>query len=259
MKINDKIYGLEAINEPVLMDLINSKPIQRLKKIQQAGITGHILKDRDYTRYEHSVGVMILLRKKGASLEEQIQGLLHDVAHTAFSHVVDFIFKSKDHTYHEKEYKNVVLNSEMPQIIRSHKLDISSYLSSLEIQSNQAKDQNISLFIKNYKSFVEELLKTRTVLDKKFYIIIPYSPLEKGITGAQSAVTGKTTDAGLLEISAVLRSKTETILTQMKRVGLSAKVLSKEELASLFHDLYNENVGTDAAHEAHSPMVLGKI
>ena len=144
-------------------------------------------------------------------------------------------------------------------LIRSHKLDISSYLASLEIQSNQAKDQNISLFIKNYKSFVEELLKTRTVLDKKFYIIIPYSPLEKGITGAQSAVTGKTTDAGLLEISAVLRSKTETILTQMKRVGLSAKVLSKEELTSLFHDLYNENVGTDATHEAHSPMVLGKI
>ena len=143
-------------------------------------------------------------------------------------------------------------------LIRSHKLDISSYLSSLEIQSNQAKDQNISLFIKNYKSFVEELLKTRTVLDKKFYIIIPYSPLEKGITGAQSAVTGKTTDAGLLEISAVLRSKTETVLTQMKRVGLSAKVLSKEELTSLFHDLYNENVGTDATHEAHSPMVFGK-
>ena len=144
-------------------------------------------------------------------------------------------------------------------LIRSHKLDISSYLASLEIQSNQAKDQNISLFIKNYKSFVEELLKTRTVLDKKFYIIIPYSPLEKGITGAQSAVTGKTSDAGLLEISAVLRSKTETVLTQMKRVGLSAKVLSKEELTSLFHDLYNENVGTDAAHEVHSPMVLGKI
>ena len=43
-------------------------------------------------------------------------------------------------------------------LIRSHKLDISSYLSSLEIQSNQAKDQNISLFIKNYKSFVEELV-----------------------------------------------------------------------------------------------------
>ena len=128
MKINDKIYGLEAINEPVLMDLINSKPIQRLKKIQQAGITGHILKDRNYTRYEHSVGVMILLRKKGASLEEQIQGLLHDVAHTAFSHVVDFIFKSKDHTYHEKEYKNVVLNSEIPQIIKDYNLDINIFL-----------------------------------------------------------------------------------------------------------------------------------
>ena len=31
----------------------------------------------------------MLLAKKGASLTEQIAGLIHDVSHTVFSHVID--------------------------------------------------------------------------------------------------------------------------------------------------------------------------
>ena len=120
MKINDNIYSVEEIKDKVLIELINSKPIQRLKGIKQAGITGHILEDRDCTRYDHSVGVMVLLRKKQASLEEQIAGLLHDVSHTAFSHVVDFVYKTKEHNYHELFYEKIIRNSEIPSILKKH-------------------------------------------------------------------------------------------------------------------------------------------
>jgi HD superfamily phosphohydrolase len=34
---------------------------------------------------------MLLVRRLGASLEEQIAALLHDVSHTAFSHVIDSV------------------------------------------------------------------------------------------------------------------------------------------------------------------------
>jgi|SRR3989344_1173697 len=128
MKINDKIYGLVEIKDKVLIELINSKPIQRLKGIKQAGITGHIVKDRDYTRYDHSVGVMILLRKKQASLEEQIGGLLHDVSHTAFSHVVDFVYKTKEHNYHELFYEKIIRNSEIPSILKKHNFNLNRLL-----------------------------------------------------------------------------------------------------------------------------------
>ena len=120
MKINDNIYSVEEIKDKFLIELINSKPIQRLKGIKQAGITGHILEDRDCTRYDHSVGVMVLLRKKQASLEEQIAGLLHDVSHTAFSHVVDFVYKTKEHNYHELFYEKIIRNSEIPSILKKH-------------------------------------------------------------------------------------------------------------------------------------------
>ena len=44
------------------------------------------------TRYEHSVGVMLLARRVGGGLREQVAALLHDVSHTAFSHVIDHVF-----------------------------------------------------------------------------------------------------------------------------------------------------------------------
>ena len=37
MKYFDLIYDEVEINEPVILELINSKPIQRLKGIDQAG------------------------------------------------------------------------------------------------------------------------------------------------------------------------------------------------------------------------------
>ena len=118
MNINDKVYGEITIDEPVLLELIQSKPIQRLKGINQAGASQYALKHKTISRYEHSVGVMILLKKLNASVEEQIAGLLHDIPHTAFSHVIDFAFKDTDHKheFHEKFHEQIILQSEMKTI-----------------------------------------------------------------------------------------------------------------------------------------------
>ncbi|KKR71682.1 MAG: hypothetical protein UU15_C0045G0006 [Candidatus Levybacteria bacterium GW2011_GWC2_40_7] len=138
-------------------------------------------------------------------------------------------------------------------IIRSQKLDIASYLATLDIEAQRSKNQNLSSFIKSYKTFVEELLKTKVVLDKRFYIVIPYSPLERGVSGAKK----KSSQTAAMEANSVLRSKTESVLMQIKRVGLSAKLLSKEELITLFHDFYNISGGASAS-DAKSPMVLSQ-
>ena len=128
MLIHDRVYGDCHINEPILIELIQSKPLQRLKGINQAGIAQYVLPKKDITRYEHCVGVMILLQRLGTSLEEQIAGLLHDVPHTAFSHVIDFVFASETHDYHEKFLEKVVMNSEIPEIIARHGLSLSTIL-----------------------------------------------------------------------------------------------------------------------------------
>ena len=123
MKINDIIYGKIEINDPVLVELINSKPLQRIKKVNQAG-TQLVEPHRTSTRYDHCVGVMILLRKFNSSIEEQIAGLLHDVPHTAFSHAADFVFKERESQgYHERFLEKIVFESEIPAILKKYKID----------------------------------------------------------------------------------------------------------------------------------------
>lgn len=92
MIILDKIYGKFEIDDVVILELLKSPSLLRLKKISQYGIPDKYYHRKNFSRYEHSVGVMLLLRKLGASLEEQIAGLLHDVSHLAFSHVADWVF-----------------------------------------------------------------------------------------------------------------------------------------------------------------------
>ena len=74
--------------------------------------------------------------------------------------------------------------------IRSKKLDVSSYLKLLETQAAQTENQLLSSQIRLYRDFVKELVKVNTVLDKKFYIVISYSYLEKGVMASSDSFLG---------------------------------------------------------------------
>lgn len=122
MIIHDRIYGICEIKEPVLIELIHAKPVQRLKKINQAGASQYLYPWKNITRYEHSIGVMLLLKKYRATLEEQIAGLLHDTPHTAFSHVADFVFVNEHHEYHEQFHESIIESSEIKDILKKFKI-----------------------------------------------------------------------------------------------------------------------------------------
>jgi len=92
MIINDKIYGKIKINEPIILELLKTPQVLRLKGMSNYGIPDKYYHYKGYSRYEHVTGVMILLKRLGATLEEQVAGLLHDVSHFAFSHVADWVF-----------------------------------------------------------------------------------------------------------------------------------------------------------------------
>lgn len=121
--LTDEVYGEIRLTEPLLVELMRTPAVRRLREIYQGGITAFIRPERDTTRLDHSVGVMALLRRLGASTEEQAAGLIHDVPHTAFSHVIDFVFPNRAHTYHEDQSEEVFRNSEIPGILQRHGLD----------------------------------------------------------------------------------------------------------------------------------------
>jgi HD superfamily phosphohydrolase len=128
MKIKDRAYGDIIVDEPVIIELINSPIMQRLKGINQGGAPVFLDPKRDVNRFEHSVGVWYLLKRYGAKLEEQIAGLLHDTPHTAFSHVIDFVYPNADHTFHEKFTEKVILTSSVPEILRKYGIEVNQIL-----------------------------------------------------------------------------------------------------------------------------------
>lgn len=122
MLIKDLVYGEFKI-ELVLEELINTEAIQRLKHIHQGGASYLVNPKWNVTRYEHSVGTMLFVRLMGGSIEEQIAGLLHDISHTAFSHVVDFALDNKEEDYHEKVFEKVIEESEVPKVLKKYGYD----------------------------------------------------------------------------------------------------------------------------------------
>ncbi|AFD06591.1 HD domain-containing protein [Solitalea canadensis] len=123
----DTIYG-EIEIEKLLSSLINTKPFQRLKNIHQGGAIIIANSALNNTRFEHSIGVMILIKKLGGSIEEQIAGLLHDISHTAFSHLIDYVLELDDENYHERIYSDVVSHSEIKILLTEHNLSIETFL-----------------------------------------------------------------------------------------------------------------------------------
>ncbi len=79
MWIIDQVYGQVEVNSPVLCELILSAPLQRMRGVAQLGLPDEYYHKKGFNRFEHCVGVMLLLKKLGASEEEQIAGLLYGV------------------------------------------------------------------------------------------------------------------------------------------------------------------------------------
>ena len=126
MRIEDIVYGSEEIQEPVLVELISSGPVQRLKGLHQYGMPDeYYRRDKpNFSRYDHSIGVMILLKRLGANLEEQVAGLLHDVSHYTFSHVVDWMFGDPTkEDFQDRNHSPFIKNSVIPLILEYYKFD----------------------------------------------------------------------------------------------------------------------------------------
>jgi hypothetical protein len=102
MRWDDRVYGEVSIDDPKVLALIDSPTFQRLRGIRQAGPSAFAFPFKTVTRFEHSLGVYVLLKRLGADPREQVAGLLHDISHTAFSHAVDFLFSSEEQDHHER-------------------------------------------------------------------------------------------------------------------------------------------------------------
>lgn len=120
-------------------------------------------------------------------------------------------------------------------LILSKKMDISSYLEYLDSVMAAGKDELMRTRLGSYKEFIKSIIKKNSVLEKKFYFVVPFSPLEIGIT----AGGGMKKEYVIARAKTSLYPKRDHLLRLLAKIGLRATVLQKQELTELFYNLYN--------------------
>jgi len=173
MKYTDRVYGNFEISEPVILELINSPTLQRLRGIDQAGYLEPYFPNTSYSRFEHSIGDYILLKLFGASIEEQIAGLIHDVSHSAFSHCIDYVVKTgseEKHGHQDAIFDTYVRKSEIPEILKKYNFDLEYILddNNFPLKENNLPDlcsDRIDYTLRNAIVF-NEIEDTHALIDR---------------------------------------------------------------------------------------------
>lgn len=102
---SDPVHGFISVPKNLLMDLIQTPEVQRLRRIRQLGIGHLVFPGAEHTRFGHALGAMALMQDALSNLVEKgtpISGdestaalaaaLLHDVGHGPFSHTLEHVF-----------------------------------------------------------------------------------------------------------------------------------------------------------------------
>jgi len=122
-------------------------------------------------------------------------------------------------------------------LIISKKMDISSYIEYLEGRIIKQRQDLIKKQMENYRDFIKNVVKRNSVLEKRFFFTIPFSPLELGVSGVNSRGLNK--EYIITRAKTSLYPKRDNLLRLLAKIGLRATVMQKQELVELYYNLYN--------------------
>lgn len=126
-------------------------------------------------------------------------------------------------------------------LIRSKRQDISAYYQHLTEAEQSQRNPDLKRQIQKYRDFIQSTVQQRTLLDKKFYLIIHFSPLELSVKSFRKQNTQNTKSKAQLvsDAKVALAPKRDHIIKQTARLGLITRQLETQELVELFYDIYN--------------------
>ncbi|MCB0396798.1 MAG: HD domain-containing protein [Flavobacteriales bacterium] len=159
---NDPIYGFITIPFPIIERLIDHPWFQRLRRIQQLGLTNLVYPGALHTRFHHAVGAMHLmgealevLRSKDVEITEEeaigvtVAILLHDIGHGPFSHSLEFSLVKG------------VTHENLTEI----------FMSRLNAEMEGQLETAISIFRNQYpKKFLHQLVSSQLDMDRLDYL-----------------------------------------------------------------------------------------
>jgi HD superfamily phosphohydrolase len=225
---NDPLYGFISIHRGLIYDVIEHPWFQRLRRINQLGLTNVVYTGANHTRFQHTLGAYHLMRQaisvirqKGHEVTDtEAEGvylaiLLHDIGHGPFSHTLE-------HSIIEKV---------------SHE-DISiQFMHALSKEFNGALDLAIEIFTNKYhKTFLHQLVSSQLDMDRLDYLMRDsfFTGVSEGVIGSERIIQMLDVADGNLVIEAKGIYSVEKFIIARRlmywQVYLHKTVLSAENL-----------------------------
>lgn len=154
----------------------------------------------------------------------------------------------------EYSYQNFLnsLNFTTQILIRSQRVDIGPYISRLaEIRRNN-DNMLLGILMDDYINFIDALSQDANIMDKSFFIVIPYYPsaeyekqlyetknlisvFQKNKVQPVTRIDRATYDKAATEIN----NRVETVTSGLFQIGIRSVRLNTKQLAELYYDFNN--------------------
>jgi hypothetical protein len=143
--------------------------------------------------------------------------------------------------------------------LRSQKVDIGPYIERLDKIRTEHDNMLLALLMEDYINYIDVLAHSTNIMDKKFYMIVPYAstPLaEKQFESSKSFVSGfidlfnkkeqhvVINEKELEKAKTELRNRVQAVMGGLMQCGIKSLPLDTEELIELYYDTYNPDTAT---------------
>lgn len=148
--------------------------------------------------------------------------------------------------------------------IRSKKVDMTDYIAKLDKIRSEHDNMLLSLLMEDYIAFISDLSEQTNIMDKTFYVVIPFLPNEESqqknlniakeskslISGIGNIFSSSQThvvidEKKLEEAKTELRHRVQAVLAGLNECGVKSIPLDTQELIELYYDAYNPDTATN--------------
>lgn len=143
--------------------------------------------------------------------------------------------------------------------IRSQKIDITPYLHRLDKIRSEHDNMLLALLMEDYIGYISDIAQHTNLMDKKFYIVIPFNPVpdikqlgkeSKNFFTGLAGMFSKTeqhvviNEPDLEKAKDELRNRVQAVLGGLQQCGIQGLPLDTQELIELYYDTYNPDTAT---------------
>jgi type IV secretory pathway VirB4 component len=166
---------------------------------------------------------------------------------------INFELKSSDEQEaiinHYQDFLNSV-DFPLQIIVSSRKLDMTNYLNFLTEKERVQPNELMRFQISEYINFIEQLISASNIMDKNFYIIVPFSPIENEEKGFFSKIDALINPRkNIMEkrenfetIKSQLFQRVDHIIAGLSGIGIRIVPLETQEIIELMFNSYNPSI-----------------